>query len=430
MKILLKKIFYVVFLSLIVSNTYSVLHIEITQGVKGAIPIIIPSFSYSGASDSPLNVAKIIKLDLLRSGKFTPSKKSYKDATSSGSIDFDFLQQKEKDYLVKGNIKNISPGNYKLSFVLYDVFKKKKMMSYSVKSNQKKLRMTVHNLSDIIFKKITGIDGSFSAKIAYVSAQKTKSGKKIYSLQVAESDGHNPKSILTSKFPLMSPSWSHDGRSLVYVSFLGRKANIFKQTLATGARQKLASYRGINGAPELSPDGTKLVLTLSFKGNPDIYLLNLGTKKLKQITKSLSIDTEPVWMPDGKSIMFTSDRSGGPQIYEMFVSGGRAIRKTFEGGYNASPNISPDGKKMTFVTRSNRKFRVAVMDLSNDNIRILTPGPMDESPSFSPNGTMIIYAASKGYKGVLGAVSEDGRMRQRLSLSIGDVREPVWSHIK
>jgi TolB protein len=425
----MKKITFTFIVLLFVSNAHSVLKIEITQGVTGAIPIIVPKFKLNGSDNAPVNVAEIIKFDLLRSGKFNPSKNSYIDATGK-NIDFDLLQEKKKDYLLKGKITSVSAGSYRIFFTLYDVFAKKTILKYQINSTEKKLRTTSHRIADMVFKKITGIEGAFSSRIAYVSAQKTKSGKRIYSLQVADSDGHNPQSILTSRYPLMSPSWSFDGRSIVYVSFLNRTANIFKQTLATGQRQKLASYRGINGAPELSPDGTKLALTLSYGGNPDVYILNLGTKKLQKITKSLSIDTEPVWMPDGKSLLFTSDRSGGPQIYEIFLSGGRAIRKTFASGYNASPNLSPDGKKMTFVTRTNGEFKVAVMDFASGNMRVLSTGPMDESPSFSPNGTMIIYAASKGYKGVLKAVSEDGNMKQRLSLSVGDVREPVWSHIK
>ncbi|MDQ7016201.1 MAG: Tol-Pal system protein TolB, partial [Gammaproteobacteria bacterium] len=162
-------------------------------------------------------------------------------------------------------------------------------------------------------------------------------------------------------------------------------------------------------------------------GNPDVYLLDLQSKKLQQLTGNSAIDTEPVWTPDGKSIIFTSDRSGGPQLYEIAVTGGRATRLTFEGNYNSSAAVSFDGRHIALLHREQGKYQIAVLERKSGFLRILTDGSLDESPSFSPNGGMILYASNYRGRGTLGAVSLDGRMKQRLSLSGNDVREPAWS---
>jgi TolB protein len=406
------------------------LTIEITQGIEGAVPIAVVPFDTANSRQAPReNVAEIIASDLARSGRFAPVPEqnliAYPAETSQ--VRFQDWRTLGVENLVIGKVETAADNQYRVQFRLFDVLRGRQITGYSMPATSEQLRYVAHRISDIIYEALTGEPGAFATHIAYVISE-SKNGKKEYELQLADSDGYNPRILLTSRQPLMSPSWSPDGRKLAYVSFEKKgRAAIFVQAIHTGKREEIASFTGINGAPSWSPDGRSMALTLSRDGNPEIYSLRLSDKKLKRLTNGAAIDTEPVWAPDGKSIVFTSDRGGSPQLYRMPAQGGRAQRLTFEGNYNASADFSPDGKNLTLVHGNGGRYQIAVLDLDSRLLRVLTDGRLDESPSFAPNGSMIIYATETGYRGVLAAVSSDGRFRQQFSLREGNVREPVWS---
>jgi TolB protein len=412
----------------VVRPAWSALTIEITQGTEGAIPIAVVPFGWSGmAGGAPENISAIISADLNRSGRFEalPDSDLVAHPTEGSQVQFQNWRMVNVDNLVVGKITE-SGQQYSVQFQLFDVFRGNQIAGYSFNVGRQELRRVAHHISDLIYEKLTGERGAFNTQIAYVTTSGNPDNK-TYTLLVADSDGYNPQTILTSKEPLMSPSWSPDASQLAYVSFENKTAQIYVQELRTGTRRKLASFKGINGAPAWSPDGRTLAVTLSRDGNPEIYTMDLKSNTLKRITNSAGIDTEPVWTPDGGSIIFTSDRGGSAQLYRVPASGGQARRLTFEGNYNAGADISPDGRKIAMVHGAGGGYRIAVLDLGSGNLRVLTDGRLDESPSFSPNGSMIIYATGSGNREVLAAVSVDGSFRQRLSLQAGNVREPVWS---
>ncbi len=405
------------------------LTIEITEGVEGALPVAVVPFSWQGKGAPPQDVAAVISADLQRSGRFKtlPREDMLARPTSVDAVEFKDWRTLGIENLVVGQVQAQGAGGYQIQFQLLDVYRGEQLTGYTIPTTAPNLRSTAHRIADLIYEKLLGVPGAFATRVAYITSTRQADGEALIKLNIADADGYNPETIVTSTEPLMSPSWSPDGKKIAYVSFEGGQSAIYVQGVYTGTRQKVTSYKGINGAPAWSPDGRKLALTLSKGGNPDIYVYDLSTRKLQTITRHYAIDTEPAWSPDGRSIIFTSDRGGRPQIYRVSAFGGTAQRVTYQNSYNARASFSPDGKLLTLVTREEGKYRIAVQDLESGVMQVLSQGNLDESPSFAPNGSMVIYATKAGNRGVLAAVSVDGRVRQRLALQEGDVREPVWS---
>lgn len=425
---------FLLLLGLALGSRASTLTIEITQGLEGALPIAVVPFAWRGDAGAPPphEVGQIVAADLQRSGRFKPLPTNQMLARPSRGEEVDFRDWRavNVENLVIGDVSPNGPGGYLVRFFLYDVFRGEQITGFSMPTTARDLRATAHHIADIVYETLTGQPGAFATRIAYVTSVRSGSGKDAkerIELRIADADGYGPQTIVSSEEPIMSPAWSPDGRRIAYVSFENAQPSIWVQEVFTGKREKLTSFKGINGAPAWSPDGRFLALTLSKDGNPDIFVMDLAKRSLRPLTRHWAIDTEPAWSPDGRSIVFTSDRGGQPQVYQVAVGGGEPVRLSFEGDYNARPSYSPDGRSLAMVTRVNGNFRIATLDLETRNMRVLSNGRLDESPSFAPNGSMLIYATRVGDKGVLAAVSTDGRVQQRLRLQEGDVREPVWS---
>ncbi len=362
------------------TSANAALRIEITEGGTGALPIAVVPFVWDGAGAAPEDLAQIISADLARSGTFNPVDRADLVSRPRSGAEVKFANWKTGgiDNLVIGKLKAVGVGAYVAQFQLFDVYKEQQIVGYSFPVQASQLRQIAHEISDIIYEKITGLRGAFNTQVAYVSAINAADGSKDYVLQVADSDGYDPQTILSSKRPLMSPSWSPDAQQVAYVSFENpRTSAIYVQVMATGKRTIVSSVQGINGAPVWSPDGRRLALTLSHKGNPDIYVLELANGRLTQLTRNGAIDTEPAWDPSGNSIVFTSDRSGSPQLYEIPAKGGRAQRLTFEGKYNASGTVSPDGKLIAMVHGAGGRYQIAVLDRNSSQLRVLSDGRLD-----------------------------------------------------
>jgi len=405
--------------------------VEITRGQANAVPIAIVPFGWpQGEMAAPFDVAEVVAADLARSGRFVPldRRDMIERPTAASEINFQDWRYLRTDYLTVGRLIPQGPGRYSVEFELHNVLNGQRLLARSLPASNDTLRITAHRIADLIFEQLTGIPGAFSTRIAFINVE-GRPGEQRHQLIVADADGENQQVVATSNEPLMSPAWSPDGLSLAYVSFESRNSAIYVQTLRTGERRRISARAGINGAPSWAPDGRRLALTLSRKdGDIDVYTLDLATQVLNRMTFDPGIDTEPVWSADGKRLYFTSDRAGAPQIYEIDIDNpSRPRRITFEGTYNARPRVSPDGKLLAVVHLDRGNYRIAVVDLENRGVRVLTTGAQDESPSFAPNGATLIYATQERGRGLLATVSVDGSVQQRLSAERGDVREPVWS---
>lgn len=406
------------------------LTIEISQGVQNPTRIAVIPFEWTGVGVLPENIADIVSADLLRSGQFVAleQKNMLSMPHERNQVFFRDWRVLEQEYLLIGRIEPAAGGfAYKVSYELYDIYKQQRILGEVISGDDGKLRDVAHLISDNIYKVLTGIDGVFSTRIAYVTANRSPQGVDQYRLQVSDADGYRAQTVLESNEPLLSPDWSPDNRRLAYVSFEGRRPGIYIQDLKTGQREKLPWFRGLNSAPAWSPDGRQLAVVLSKDGNPEIYIYTLATKAFRRLTQHFGIDTEPSWAPDGQSLVFTSSRGGGPQIYRANVATGAVQRITFEGDYNARGRLSQDGRFLVMVHRRDGVFHIAVQDLARGGMRVLTETNLDESPSIAPNGSMLIYATTYQSRGVLAVVSVDGRVKFRLPSKYGDVREPVWS---
>ena len=404
------------------------LTIRVTKGSQNATPIAVVPFAAQGNASPPQDVSQIVRDDLQMSGDFRtldPSKMLSLPSKASEVYyrDWRLLGQQ---YLVVGNISQLSGNRYRVQYQLFDVNQQKMLMGKVVEAGADNLRTMAHVISDQIYKKLTGVRGAFNTKLAFVTVN-SEQGKDIYRLQISDVDGKRAQVLLKSDQPIMSPTWSPHGKKIAYVSFEGGHPAIYIQTIATGQRQRLKSYPGLNSSPAWSPNGKSMLMTLSKDGNAEIYMMNLQSGNLQRLTHHWAIDTEGAWSPSGNQILFTSDRSGGPQIYEMDLRTHDSKRLTFDGRYNARSGFTPDGKSIYYVHEQNGHFRIATMNLDTGNQRILTHSDLDDSPSISPNGRMLIYASRQGTKSVLAVIAMDGGAKYVLPGNRGDVRDPAWS---
>lgn len=419
----------------ITHSSYALLNLELTRGVAGAVPIAVVPFTVESGAPSQ-DVSQIIQADLQMSGRFKVYGRDKISVypTSLNDVKFSYFRNLGADDIVIGKIQEIDSNHYRISFQLLDTYKGKDspqqsvLLSRSFEVSNTNLRSLSHHISDLIYEQITGIRGIFSTRLAYVVVQRSETGPTRYILEVADVDGYQPRSLVTSTDPIMSPAWSPNGKQIAYVSFEKKHAAIFIQDVATGGRRILSEFEGINGAPAWSPDGRKLAVVLSKDGTPNIYIMDLATHHLTQFTHDWSINTEPSWAPNGKNIIFTSNRSGGPQIYEKSITTGAVTRLTYEGNYNARASYTHDGNHIVVLNKEANIYNIGVLDLNSGNFRVLTnSGNDNESPSIAPNGSMVLYGTLYNGQGVLGMVATDSSVQLRMPSQNGEVQDPSWS---
>lgn len=407
-------------LCLVLANpAFAQFRIEVT-GV-GLTQVPLTAAPFRGQDTLNQKISEIVLADLERSGQFRSVKAPGGAFDETTKPELSALRQAGADALVSGSINKLADGRFDVRFRLWDVVKGQDLGGQSFVVTNADLRLAAHRVADYIYEKLTGDKGVFSTRIAYV----TKAAQR-YQLWVADADGENSQSALASPEPIISPAWSPDGNQLAYVSFESRKPVVYVHNVSSGKRRLIANFKGSNSAPAWSPDGKILAVTLSRDGGSQLFLLNAAGGEPRRLLQSGSIDTEPVFSPDGQTIYFVSDRGGSPQIYKVSTNGQGVERVTFAGTYNISPVISPDGRWMAYISRVGGAFKLHVMELIGGDVRAITETTADESPSFSPNGKLLVYATQQQGREALMTSTLDGKVKARLNGQNGDIREPDW----
>ena len=399
----------------------SELVIEITQGTEDPFKVALVQFG--GNVEITEELSQIIKGDLKRSGEFNVFYENnlLSVPSNESEIVFNDFRILNIDFLIMGKV--IEDGmNISVEYQVYDIKKASKARATTVFGIPNKNRQLAHYISDGIYEEITGIKGIASTKILYVTEDK------IFNLVVADADGSNEQVLLKSAEPIISPAWSPDSKKVAYVSFETGMAKVYVQDIASGRREIAIENTSQISSPAWSPDGKFLSLTMYQDGNAEIYILNLKNKNLTRLTNHYSIDTESTWSPKGSKIIFTSGRSGSPQLYEINLRkfNARPKRITFDGNYNAKGSYLPSNEGFVFVHRSDKSFQIAMKYFDENFVRPLTEAQLDESPSISPNGNVIVYATKDEGMGLLSGVTLSGA-KFKLPAKKGAVREPAWS---
>jgi TolB protein len=421
MKIILR--FVISILTFLAINTVAIaqMQIEITGVGQSQYPIAVTRFL--NESSLPTFVTDVVRADLANNGNFVNLERGETEVAENAKPDFSMWSARRAQALAIGTVTALPGGLYEVKYRLYDVAKNQSLGGTSVTVDRNNFRKAGHAIADDIVQRLTGERGIFSTRLSYVVKNAGR-----FQLMISDSDGQNPREALSSTEPIISPSWSPDGKRVAYVSFESKKPVIYIHELATGKRIVLSNEKGNNSAPSWSPDGSKLAVSLSRDNNTQVYVINADGSGLKRISRSMAIDTEPQFSADGKSIYFTSDRGGSPQIYRMSVDGesaGPASRVSFKHAYATSPRLSPDGKYLAYIARAGG-FRLQLMDLRTGEVMALTQTNYDETPTFAANGKFLLYATRVNGRQVLAAVSTDGQVKQILSIPGSVVREPAW----
>ena len=422
----MKIIKFLISLSIFISlSANALLEVNIIKSKEAAFPIVIAPFEIVGDSNN-VDISKIIRDNLNRSGQFNALST---EALITNQIDFSFWKEHKKDAVVFGKIEQVSSKVYNVYIYIYDVFSEKSLYQKKIRVHNSGFRRIAHFLSDKIYYVLLGQKGSFDTRLSYVTVIENKNGGRTYKLQISDSDGYNPQTVVRSSNPILSPAWSKDQKKLAYVSFKNNRSEVFVMTpFLKTIPIKLPKFDGIASSPSFHPSGDSIALTISKQGNKDIYLYNFKSKNLKRLTKNISIDTEASFSPDGNSIAFTSNRTGQVQVYIKDLNSGKISRATFEGRYNAKPVFSPDGKDLALIHRVDKDYRVALLDIKSRDLTVMTRNKSDESPYFSPNGGMIIFSTNRDNKGILSIISLHNNQIVELMQKTGEVREPTWSN--
>jgi len=409
------------------------LEIDINKGNLDPVPIAVPDFiaEASAERDFGRKVAEVIRADLERSGLFRSlDPASFLETQTNIDYKPTFADWRviKADALVSGRIRKESESRILVEFRLWDIFAGQQLKGVRFVTTPENWRRTAHKASDAIYEALTGESGYFDSRIVFIDQRGTKINKK-KRLAIMDQDGENPIYLLGGSELVLTPRFSPASQTITYMSYENNNPNVYLLDIETGRRELLGDFPGMTYAPHFAPDGESLIYSMARRGNTDIYVMDLRSRSSKRLTTDPSIDVSASFAPDGRKIVFNSDRGGSGQIYTMDADGKNVKRISFGKGRYFAPVWSPRGDKIAFVRSGDGKFGIGVMDVDGKNERMLTEGYLDESPTWSPNGRVIIFSREKRDRNgtvEIWSVDLTGQNLRRVETP-GEASDPAWS---
>jgi len=377
------------------SPAFAELRVDITQGKVEAMPLAVMKFTGDDqqAAEVGRNMAEVISADLERSGLFKPiNPKAFiqKELSMETLPRFGDWRILNAQALVQGHAASKGNGDLAITFRLWDVFGEQQMVGLAYNTVADNWRRVAHIIADTIYQRITGESGYFDTRVVYV-AENGPANRRVKRLAIMDQDGANHRFLTDGADLILTPRFSPTLQEITYLSYYQNTPRVYLFNIDTGRQSILGDFPGMTFAPRFSFDGKKVVMSMAKDGNSDIYTMDIATRNYRRLTKHSSIDTSPSYSPDGKSITFNSDRGGSQQIYVMDSNGKNVRRISFGKGRYATPVWSPRGDLIAFTKMTKGRFYIGVMRTDGSGERLLADGYLVESPTWSPNGRVMMF---------------------------------------
>ena len=412
------------------------LKVDVTRGTVKPLPIAITNFIGNGPPEVQLGrrISGVIQADLARSGLFDPiDEKAFIDVERSLKTMPRFQNWRilNAQAMVQGRITLFADQRMKVQFRLWDVFAQQQMVGQVYTTVTSNWRRIAHIVSDAIYKRVTGEEGYFDTRVVYI-AEMGSQIRRIKRLAIMDQDGENHHFLTDGSSLVLTPRFSPSRQEITYMSYHGNVPRVYIFNIDTGRQEVLGDFPGMTFAPRFSPDGDSVIMSMAVSGNTEIHTMDLRTRKVRQLTRHSAIDTSPYFSPDGKRVVFNSDRSGTQQLYIMKADGSSVKRISFGKGRYATPVWSPRGDLIAFTKFTGGRFYIGVMGVNGKGERLLTEGFLVESPTWAPNGRVLMFfrESPKGNKGEkdskLFSIDLTGQ-NEREILTPMDASDPAWS---